>query len=303
MALSAFQKLRGFFHRKNEPDSSVESYSLRKNIEYAVHDGVSLKGHLWRPAGDGPFPLLITIHGGGWRIGSPDSYAQWGPVLAASGFAMFSVSYRLTSASNESTWPQAPCDIRAAVQFMRGKAKQYNIDAERLALMGDSAGGHLASLIGLAADSDLFADSYPDDPFASVSTGVKAVISNYGVHDMVQQWQHDQAVRAHDHIVEIFLGRTPMDDRKLYFDASPMSYATRDKAQTAFLLSHGTEDDVVDRIQTDAFHDALKLAGFFTRKLIIQGAGHYAVREPFDAPNSFAGYLAPRLIQFLNDNV
>ena len=279
------------------------SHSLTRNIEYAIHDGVSLKAHLWKPAGDGPFPALITIHGGGWRVGGPDNYNQWGPMIAARGIAMFSISYRLTLPDNKPVWPHAPCDVRAAIQYLRANAAELGIDPERIALMGDSAGGHLSSLIALAGDDALFDGLYPDDLHAGTSTAVKAVISNYGVHDMVQQWMHDQAVRAHDHIVELFLGCTPMDDRKLYFDASPMSYALRAKNQTSFLLTHGTQDDVVDRIQTDAFHDALKIAGFFTRKLIIQGAGHYAVQEPFDAPRSYSAYLLPRVIKFLQERM
>lgn len=279
------------------------THTVSRNIEYAVHDGVSLKAHLWKPKGDGPFPVLITIHGGGWRVGGPDNYDQWGPALAAHGFAMFAISYRLTLPHNKPVWPQAPCDVRAAVQHLRGNASALGIDPDRIAMMGDSAGGHLSALIALAGDDPLFDGLYTDDPHAGVSTTVKAVISNYGVHDMVQQWMHDQAVRSHDHIVELFLGSPPMDNRTLYFDASPMSYAVRTKNKTAFLLTHGTEDDVVDRIQTDAFHDALKIAGFFTRKLIIQGAGHYATQEPFDAPRSYSGYLLPRVVKFLQERL
>lgn len=278
-------------------------FIFHRSLEYAVHDGVSLTGHLWIPRGEGPHPVLIAIHGGGWRTGSADNYMQWGPAMAREGFALFSVCYRLTLPSNMSVWPQAPNDIRAAVQFVRGRAKDFGLDPDRIAMTGDSAGGHLSALVALAGDSPLFADAYPDDPHAGHSTSVKAVISNYGVHDMVQQWMHDQAVRAHDHIVQLFLGCTPMDDRKLYFEASPLSYATRANNRTSFLLTHGTEDDVVDRIQTDCFHDALKMAGFYTRKLIIQGAGHYAVQEPFDAPRSYAGFLLPRLVRFLRERL
>jgi len=280
-----------------------ENFKLTRDIEYAVHDGVSLIAHLWKPAGSGPFPALITIHGGGWRVGGPDNYAQWGPKLADESFAMFSIAYRKTLPDDKPLWPQTACDVRAAVQFLRGNAARFDIDPDRIAMMGDSAGGHLSALVALAGDEPLFDGLYPDDAFAGTSTGVRAVISNYGVHDMVQQWQHDQAVRFADHIVEILLGCTPMDDRKVYFDASPMSYAIKAKNRTAFMLTHGTEDDVVDRIQTDAFHDALKMAGFFTRKLIIQGAGHYATQEPFDAPRSYSGYLLPRVVKFLRDQM
>ena len=284
-------------------DTGEGRFTFHRDIEYAVHDGVSLRGHLWVPNGEGPHPVLICIHGGGWRIGSADNYMQWGPAIAAEGFALFSICYRLTLPANKPVWPQAPNDVRAAVQFVRGRARDYGLDRDRIAMMGDSAGGHLSALVALAGDSPLFAGAYRDDPFAGESTRVKAVVGNYGVYDMVQQWRHDQAVRAHDHIVELFLGCTPMDDRNLYFAASPLSHAIRGNCHTSLLLTHGTEDDVVDRIQTDEFHDALKMAGFYTRKLIVQGAGHYAVQEEFDAPRSYAGFLLPRVLRFLRERM
>lgn len=279
------------------------NYTLTRDIEFAVHDGVSLQGHMWKPQGDGPFPAVIAIHGGGWRQGGPDRYRHWGPYMAERGFVLFSVTYRLTAPSNKPVWPQAPCDVRAAVQFLRSQASRFDIDADRIALMGDSAGGHLASLIALAGDSAMFAGQYMGDSHADVSARVKAAVSIYGVHDLVQQWHHDQAVRPHDHIVELFLGCAPMDDRKLYFDASPLSHAIRANAGPDFLLAHGTEDDIADRVQTDEFHTALKLAGFYTRKLIIQGAGHFAVQEPFDIEGSFSGYLGPRVVEFLQERM
>lgn len=280
-----------------------DAFRLQRDLEYAVHDGVSLKGHLWTPAGAGPHPVLITVHGGGWRVGSADNYQQWGPAIAAHGLAMFSICYRLTLPSNRPVWPQAPNDVRAAVQYIRGMAAEFDLDAERIAMMGDSAGAHLAALVAMAGNSALFAGAYPDDAFAGQSAAVRAVIGNYGVYDMVQQWRHDQAVRYTDHIVEYFLGCAPSDNRRLYFDASPLSYAIKANNATSFLLTHGTEDDVVDRIQTDAFHEALKGAGFYTRKLIVQGAGHYATQEPFDAPRSYAGYLLPRAVKFLRERM
>ncbi len=279
--------------------SSVENL---RDLEYAVHDGVSLKAHLWRPAGNGPFPVLITIHGGGWQMGGPDNYRQWGPWLASRGIAMFSISYRFSSATQK-MYPQAVHDARAAVQFLKGRAQDMKIDPTRIALMGDSAGAHLSALVALAGDLPVFGTGYPGDPFSSQSTKVRAVIGNYGVYDMLQQWHHDQAVRANDHIVQKFLGCAPMDDRRVYFEASPLSYVIRGATDASFLLVHGDEDDVVDRWQTDAFHDALKMANIFSRKVIVPGAGHYFTQYPFDEPASHSGWLAPRVLRFLQERL
>lgn len=150
-----------------------ETFSLQRDLEYAVHDGVSLKGHLWKPAGRGPHPVLVTIHGGGWRVGSADNYLQWGPVIAEHGIAMFSICYRLTLPSNKAVWPQAANDVRAAVQYIRGRATELDLDGGRIAMMGDSAGAHLSALIALAGDSPLFAGAYPEDPSAIMQQQLK----------------------------------------------------------------------------------------------------------------------------------
>ena len=273
-----------------------------RDFEYAVHDGVSLKGHLWRPEGAGPFPVLMTVHGGGWQSGGPDNYRQWGPWLAQRGYAMFSIAYRFSTPATK-MYPQAVGDVRAAIQFLKGEAARLKLDASRIALMGDSAGAHLTSLVALAGGRPAFSGLYPGDAHGKLGTNVRAVIGNYGVYDMVQQWRHDQGVRANDHIVQRFLGCGPMEDRHVYFEASPLSYAVRGAANTSFLLVHGDEDDVVDRGQTDEFHDALKLANIFSRKLIVPGGGHYFTQYPMEEPGSHSGWLAPRVLRFLNERM
>ena len=85
--------------------------------------------------------------------------------------------------------------------------------------------------------------------------GVKTVVSLYGIYDMLAQWQHDQIARPRDQISEKFLGVTPMQNRKVYFESSPLSYATVDRNRTRFLLVHGTDDDIVDKAQAEAVLD------------------------------------------------
>ena len=97
--------------------------------------------------------------------------------------------------------------------------------------------------------------------------------------------------------------RSP-DNRQVYFDASPISYAVSANNKVAVHLSVGTEDDLVDRrAHTDAFVLALKQAGFFVRTTILQGAPHYWGSDPIDEPNSFSGFLAPRLMRFLAEKL
>ena len=110
---------------------------------------------------------------------------------------------------------------------MRGEAKALDIDPNRIALMGASAGAHLSSLVGLGTQSDHFLGAYPQDKHASVNAKVKAVVGVFGVYDMAANWIDFDRQTPGDNATDIFLGVTPMEDRKLYFEASPMSYATR----------------------------------------------------------------------------
>ena len=118
---------------------------------------------------------------------------------------------------------------------------------------------------------------------------------------MLAQWTHDLMARPRDPIVEKFLGTSPMVNRKLYFDASPISYATVDRNQVRFLLIHGTDDDIVDApSQSGAFLTALMQAQFFVRRIIIPGAGHFWSSDPFEnEPSSYGAIAAPRLLRFL----
>jgi acetyl esterase/lipase len=276
---------------------------LVKDIVYATHDGTALTGDLYLPAGRGPFPLIVNVHGGYWRRGSRDTFQYWGPYLAARGYAGFTISYRLTK-PGQKTYPEAVHDVRAAVQFMRGRAAGFRLDGERFALWGNSAGAQLAALVALAGDSTLFAGGYPQDPHATVSTGVKVLIGTYGIYDLSAQWRHSQIVHPGDNLVECYLGASPAQDRHRYFEASPLSHAVIANNKTAVHLSFGTEDDVVDhRTQSLEFVLALKQANFNVRTCVLHGAPHYWLSDPIDEPMSHAGFLAPRLLRFLGERL
>src|SRR5438094_5498646 len=223
----------------------------RANIAYAKHDGVTLLGDLYLPAAGGTFPALVAAQGGGWQAGARSAFQYWGPYLAARGYALFAISYRLAK-KGQKMFPQAVTDIRAAVQFVRGSASEFKLDPARIGLFGASAGAHLAALAALGADK--FKDAYPGDPHAVASAKVKAFIGVYGVYDLVEMWQRYQLQSPRENNIENFLGCAPMDDPQRYFDASPINYATFANNQIGVFLAVGTEDDLVNRrAQTDAF--------------------------------------------------
>jgi acetyl esterase/lipase len=275
------------------------SASERREIEYAVHGGVVLKGHLYAPRGGGKVPAVVAVHGGGWRLPNLDNYAHLGPWLAERGYAVLAVTHRLAS-KDAKAFPEAVHDVRAAVQYARGNAGELGIDPERIALMGDSSGAHLASFVALAGDLPAFKDGTRGDPHGGVSTRVRAAAVVYGVYDLVAQWRHDQLARPRDPIVDRLLGVSLIDDRRPYFEASPLSYISARNSATAFLVVWGTEDDVVEpREQSAVFMEALKQAGHYVRPVVLAGAPHFWIGDPLDEPGSHPGFLAPRLLRFL----
>jgi acetyl esterase/lipase len=280
-----------------------QQVETRGGIAYANHDGVSLLGDLYTPAGAGRFPALIGVHGGGWQAGARSAFQYWGPYLAERGYALFAISYRLAK-KGEKMFPQAVNDVLAAVQFVRASSGQFKIDPERIGLFGASAGAHLASLAALGGASPVFKGAYPKDPHASVSTKVKALVGVYGVYDVAEMWQRYLLQSPRENNIENFMGAAPMDDPRLYFDASPVNYATFANNQMGVFLAVGTEDDLVDRSkQNDVFLLRLKQANFFVRPCIVQGAPHYWLSDPIDEPGSYSGFMAPRLMRFLKERL
>ena len=270
------------------------------DLVFAEHDGTKLVGDLYLPKGKSKAPVLVAVHGGGWQVGSKQFYRYWGLFLARAGYAVFAIDYRL---GKPGVYPNAVYDVKAAVQFIRAKAGEFDLDPDRIGLVGDSAGAHLAALVALGGDQ--FNTAYRDDANAAVPAGVKCVVGFYGVYDMYAQWTHDLLSRPNDRIVEKFLGASPMQNRRVYFDASPISYATLDHNQVHFLLIHGTDDDIVDPpSQSGAFLTALTQAGFFVRRIIIPGAGHFWSSDPFESePRGYAAQAIPRLMRFLESSL
>jgi acetyl esterase/lipase len=279
--------------------SGFVGVAVQRSLEYATHDGISLLGDLYTSTRADQLPVIVAVHGGGWQFGDRSFYRHWGPYFASHGIALFSIDYRLAGPGLKA-FPEAAHDVRAAIQFLRGRAAELGLDPARIALMGDSAGGHLASLTALTSDEPFFQDGYPHDAHARQPTTVNAVVTVYGVYDLLQQWQHDLLARPRDPIVENFLGVSPIDDRRAYFTASPISYATTRQHLPAFLIAWGQLDDVVDhQPQSVAFRDALKQARYPVQAVEMPAAGHFWCTDPLDETASHSGFLAPRALRFL----
>ncbi|MFM7376515.1 MAG: alpha/beta hydrolase fold domain-containing protein, partial [Erythrobacter sp.] len=191
---------------------------------------------LYLPEGEGPFPLVIHIHGGGFRMGDKGMLPRnIRKVLLARGIAVATINYRL---SGEARFPAAIEDAKAAVRFLRANAARYRIDPERFVAFGQSAGANLASLIGTTGNTQVFDNPALGNP--GVSSRVNAVIDWFGPNDFLQMDpqaraqgcppEHDAA----DSFESQYLGapvRSVPDKAKA---ANPITYI--DAADPPFLL-------------------------------------------------------------------
>jgi acetyl esterase/lipase len=257
---------------------------MSTTITYAMPDGEALVADVYAPAGSAPAPVLICMHGGGWKGGARRSYRFLGPWLADAGYLVLAIEYRLVSGA-ANRYPAAVDDVHSAIAYVRAHAAELNADVTRIGLMGDSAGGHLAALAGLTD-----------------AAHVKALVGVFGVYDLAAQWEADLTSRPHDNITEHFIGAPLTHDRRRYFDASPLSHAILANNRVSVLLAWGTDDDIVLPAQSERFLLALKQANFYVRT-VVQSGPHYWLGDPLDDPGSYSGFLAPRLRRFLDERL
>jgi len=284
----------------NNASAADDAVTSRPGLVYAVHDKTRLLADLYLPKGRANAPVLVAMHGGGWRGGGRGFYKYWGPFLARHGYALLTIEYRL---GKSGAYPAALYDVKAAIQFVRAKAAAFAIDPDRIGLMGDSAGGYLAAMLALAGDR--FAAANRDDANAATPVTVKTVVGFYGIYDLPAQWKQDMTVTPGDSIAEDFLGVAPAQNRQIYLEASPISYATPGRNNVRFLLIHGDRDNLVDPTsQSGAFNTALTLAGFVSRLVIIPGAAHFWASDPFEHdPRSYGAIAARQILQFLESSL
>lgn len=273
----------------------------RPGLVAGIHDGVELLADAFVPDGDGPFPAFVMVHGGAFVKGNRSSYHPWGRFLAERGYVGLSASYRLATAGSP-TYPQAIWDVKAAVQLLRGRAAELRVDPNRIGIMGGSAGGYLTAMVALTAGDPAFANPY-DDPHKGESAAVSVAVPMAGLMDLVACWEYDRVSRPPgDNPLERFLAGTPLDQRRRYYEASPVFHASAANAKgTRWLITWGERDEVVPpATNSEALVRALQLAGATVRVAPIPGAGHFWYMEgEVLAPGAISAQFAPRLLGFL----
>ncbi|MBM3804734.1 MAG: alpha/beta hydrolase [Acidimicrobiia bacterium] len=274
-----------------EPALEWADVDVSADIEY-LDAGRKEKLDLYRPRSGAPrqrYPGIVVIHGGGWKGGRKGDKREQNIAysLARSGYVCASIDYRLSRFGDPPSWPQALFDCKSAVQFLRRFADRYQIDPDRIGVIGGSAGGHLALMVGL---TDPAANLEPPSPYAGVPSRVQAVVDLYGPTNLLT-WQWDQIPE----IVPLLLGASRSKDPALWTSASPVHYVTSDDPPV--LMLHGTEDSAVPVDQSRELRSKLVEKGVRHHLEVIEKAEHSFDLQPPQKD------LRPLVIGFFNTHL
>jgi acetyl esterase/lipase len=250
---------------------------LLTGVPYAALPGIRpLEIDVWLPlSSEDPAPAVLFLHGGGWRAGSrhlagpafrgvlPSPFEQ----VARAGIAVASADYRL---SGEATWPAQLHDVKAAVRWLRARAGELGIDGDRIAAWGESAGGHLAELLGLTTgDPALEGDVGVTGP----SSEVCAVVAWYAPSDLrVMAADTGTDPMDPDTREARLLGAPPPIVPDAAAEASPITHISR--GAPPFLLLHGAADHLVPCVQSERLHSALQETGLNAELVVYPAADH-----------------------------
>jgi acetyl esterase/lipase len=260
LTVSGFVWIRRYQQLADEEPEIALSPDI-SDITYCTMDGVPLRMDLYFPTIEGPWQVLLYVHGGSFTGG--DKRTGSGiidiPAMTERGFAVAAINYRLMP---ESPFPAEVIDAKCAVRFLRAHAEAYNLHVEKIGVWGGSAGGHLAAMMGLTNTDPAFeAGENPD-----FSSRVDAVVEMFGPTDLTQPMGWLQRL-----LLRRAFGTDSSEDTRLV-GASPVQYINRDAAP--FLILHGEQDTAVPVEQAQILHERLLEAGVDVSIVIVENANH-----------------------------
>ncbi len=248
---------------------------------YVDRDGVSLKADVYVPRGDGPFPGVLVVHGGAWRMGTRYQLAGVAKMLAEHGLTAVAISYRLAP---EFKFPAQIEDCKAAVRWMRTEAAKWKIDPEHIGGFGYSAGAHLVSLLGTTCPDDGLEGV--DDPTRQPSTRLQAVAAGGAPCDF-------RPLPPEVDGLAFWLGGTQAQLPDQYRKASPAAFVSAD--DPPFFFFHGETDQLVPLDSPTHMCTNLKAAGVPAELYVVPKLGHMACARDKDAVARAVEFLAAHL--------
>jgi len=260
-------------NRSRRQISLPDNIKVNSDIEYAQVDGESLLLDIYLPKKNPgrKMPVVVWVHGGGWRNGSKAGGGRRLRVLLENGYIGVSINYRLTGINS---WPAQINDCKAAIRWIRANADWYNFDPDRIGVWGSSAGGHLVAMLGTSGDVKNLEGKLGNPDYSS---RVQAVCDYFGPSDLLSMRKqsgkggridHDSAGSPESRLV----GGPLQKRQEIARSASPVNYVSSD--DPPFFILHGTEDPVVPCEQSKLLHKRLKEKGVDSTLKLIEGAGH-----------------------------
>jgi len=248
-------------------------------ITYCNLEGEGLRMDLFYPSSGGPWPVLLYVHGGGWTEG--DKAGVWTDPVNA-GYLVVSINYRMAP---DNLFPAMIQDVKCAIRYLKAHAKTYNLDPQRIALIGHSAGAHLVALAGLADERA----GWDVGPYLEQSSRVRAVIPISGPYDLDAMFSPD---------VEMLIQNAFEPDQRSI--ASPVKYADPD--DPPFFIIHGDEDSIVPVEQATLLTEVLHSEGVPVELVVVKNAGHGL--EPITGKISPSGpQIFQQAVIFLNQSL
>jgi len=257
-------------------NDTLNSQRTWSNVVYAAKSSAN-KLDIYLPAtGDGPFPVIVWIHGGAFKMGSKSMVSGVEPYLVGKGYAVVSIDYRL---SGEAIFPAQIYDVKAAIRFLKANAANYKLNPEKFATWGESAGAGLASLAGTSGGVASLEDMSMGN--SSQNSTVQATVDLFGPIDfltMNSQWialgvngqDHDAASSPES----ILVGGAIQTKPEMCNMYNPETYITAD--DPAFYIEHGSADVLIPYLQAETFYNKLvPVIGTDKAKYkLLNGAGH-----------------------------
>ncbi|MGB3717815.1 MAG: alpha/beta hydrolase [Candidatus Promineifilaceae bacterium] len=247
----------------------------RRNVPYIPEAGLLQTLDVHTPStGDGPFPTILAIHGGGFSGGNKSSYSELASHFNELGYALVSSNYRLTSTSS---YPEQVEDVFCALAWVHENSVAYGFDDERIFIMGDSAGGYLTAMLGTVDAPDLYLENCPHAlPDAD---WIQGVVVFYGFFDFLSI-EGFPDVRSN---LQPYWGAKHSDIAlDTLAEMSPASWV--DGGEPPFLLLHGTSDTLVPSWMSEDFATVLEEAGVEVELVLIPETEHAFIRQHFSSP-------------------
>jgi acetyl esterase/lipase len=258
--------------RSGKPPAAPANLDILADLPYANNENPRQTLDLFLPKdrGDQPLPLLVFIHGGGWRNGSKDGAARrLAPFLESGDYAGASLNYRLT---DEAPWPAQIHDCKAALRWLRGNAEKYGIDPEKIAVWGTSAGGHLVAMLGVSHGVEGLEGELGEH--SGESSAVQAVINYFGPSELLTMDDHPGTMTHNgpESPEALLVGGPIQEHQDKARNASPVTHAGKNDAP--MLLVHGTDDPLVPFPQSEKLDQLLDQAKVESILITVDGGGH-----------------------------